>query len=225
MTNTLIIKFKNDLAYRETALFRGAIIGAVGDGCPGLFHNHVDEGFRYSYPLIQYKRIGGKAAIVCIGDGCDEIGAFFGSGGFRLRLGEDREETFEIAGITPHRTLIQAWDEGFSYYLRDWLPLNSDNYKQYQQMEGVAERAQMLERMLVGNILSACKGMGIRIVRPIEAKLLQIDTPRKVYYKGVPWMSFGGEVRCNVSLPDYIGLGKGASLGHGTIVRKYEDKQ
>jgi hypothetical protein len=34
-------------------------------------------------------------------------------------------------------------------------------------------------------------------------------------------MSFDAEFKTNVSLPDYIGLGKGVSLGMGTVVRKY----
>ena len=223
-TNTLIIRFKNDLSPHEVPMFRGAVIAAVGKGCPELFHNHEGDGFRYRYPMIQYKRIGGKAAIVCIGDGCNEIGAFFSNCNFRMRIGEGREELFEIASVIPHRTQVQPWNDAFTYYLRNWLPLNTENYQLYQKMEGVVEHTQLLERMLIGNILSACKGLGSTVERNIEAKLLQVDAPRKVYYKGVGLMSFSGEVKCNVSLPDFIGLGKGASIGHGMMVRKYIKK-
>lgn len=222
MINTLIVKFKNSLSYREVPSFRGAVIRTIGSDCNELYHNHQGEGFRYRYPMIQYKRIGGKAAIVCVGEGCDEIGTFFNNSNFCLRIGNDREEEFEIASIVPHRTLVQVWNESFPYYIHDWLPLNSENYKVYQQTEGLVERTQMLERIMVGNILSACKGLGVQIKQEITCQITQLGIPHKVYYKGVPWMGFGGEMKCNVSLPDYIGLGKGASMGHGVVVRKYE---
>ena len=65
--NTLLIRFQNEIANNEVAMFRGAIINAV-DNSDVLFHNHTDgDGFRYAYPLIQYKRINRKAAITCIG--------------------------------------------------------------------------------------------------------------------------------------------------------------
>jgi len=49
------------------------------------------------------------------------------------------------------------------------------------------------------------------------AKITQLDEPRTQYYKGVRLLSFDAEFKTNVSLPDYIGLGKGVSLGMGTI--------
>ena len=40
-----------------------------------LFHNHEpDERLRYRYPLIQYKRIHRKAAIICVGVGVSAFG-------------------------------------------------------------------------------------------------------------------------------------------------------
>ena len=61
----LVIRFKNEISLLEIPFFRGAILHALHGEANVLFHNHVDESsFRYSYPLIQYKRIQGKAAIV-----------------------------------------------------------------------------------------------------------------------------------------------------------------
>lgn len=217
---TLIIRFANEIRQQDLRFFRGAVIAAVGQSDSTLFHNHDGEGFRYRYPLIQYKRIHKKAAIVCVGEGCDEIGAFFSRSDFRLQLGNQAEQLFEIEMVTPHRTVVQTWNDGFVYYINNWLPLNKENYQSYQQLEGIADRAQMLERILTGNILSACKGFGITIEGHIENKILQLDAPHPSIYKGVSWTNFDAVVRSNVSLPDYIGLGKGASLGHGIITSR-----
>lgn len=220
MLNTLTIRFNNPISYREIPLFRGAIISAVGENCSELFHNHSAEGYNFRYPMIQYKRIQGKAAIVCVGQGTEEIGAFFSAGNFRLRIGDDREETFEVDAVLPRRTMVQVWDGEFRYYLRDWLPLNPDNHKRYQSADSIVERTQILEQVLIGNILSACKGLGITIEREIICRMISVDPPRKVYYKGQPMMSFSCEFKSNITLPDFIGLGKGASMGHGVVYRQ-----
>lgn len=216
--NTLVIRFKNRIFQSEIPFFRGAIIAAVGDKCSNLFHNH-DDGFRYSYPMIQYKRIGGQAAIVCVGQGVEEIGAFFRNSNFSLRLGDKPAIDFEIESIIPHRTLVQLWDDNFHYRLHDWLPLNPENHQKYMQLEGMVERTQMLEKILVGNILSACKGLGIHVEGEIVCKMLHTDEPRVTHFKHIPYMSFNAEFKCNLSLPSYIGLGKGASMGHGIVTQ------
>ena len=220
MLNTLIIKFNNAINYNEIPLFRGAVIGAIGSECNELFHNHRGDGYRYSYPMIQYKRIRGCAAIVCVGQGTEVIGAFFNTGHFIFKLGELREEKFVIDMIKTRRTEVQVWDEDFRYTLRDWLPFNSENYHRYIVCEGIVERTSLLEQIWVGNVLSMCKGLGISVEREIKCKIVSLNEPRKVYYKGVPMMSFSCELTSNITLPDHIGIGKGASMGHGIIVRQ-----
>lgn len=58
---TLTIITEADINQQEIPLFRGAVIKSLGEDANLLFHNHItDNQFRYSYPLIQYKRLGGK---------------------------------------------------------------------------------------------------------------------------------------------------------------------
>lgn len=219
--NTLLIRFQNEIANNEVAMFRGAIINAV-DNSDVLFHNHTDgDGFRYAYPLIQYKRINRKAAITCIGEGTEAIGKFFSSCNFDVVLG-NRNMTLEVESVRAHKTLVQVWDSVFTNHLRKWLPLNQENYRKYEALDSIVERYAFLERLLTGNILSFAKSMGVYFDKQVECKITSADEPRIVNYKGVKMMSFDVEFKTNVSLPDYIGLGKGVSLGFGTVVRMYE---
>ena len=73
---TLIIRFANPIRSKEIPFFRGAVIQSL-EQKNILFHNHTENGFRYSYPLIQYKSLGGKAAIVCVDNGTEAIGEIF----------------------------------------------------------------------------------------------------------------------------------------------------
>ena len=79
-TKLLTILFSNSLRFNEIPLLRGGIIHMVeretGD-VNLLFHNHMEESYRWRYPLVQYKQIDGKAAMVCIGEGIDAVQEFF----------------------------------------------------------------------------------------------------------------------------------------------------
>ena len=220
----LIIRFENEINSNEIECFRGAILQLIGQDNI-LFHNHLGENkYNYNYPCIQYKRIGGKAAIVCIEEGTEAIGQFFAAGSFNVRIGE-REVTLEVERIQAHQTLVQVWENMFTYRIRKWLPLNQENYAKYLALDSLAEKYAMLEKLLTGNILSFAKGVGIHFEKQVECKITEIDEQRLITYKGVKMMAFDAEFKCNVSLPDYIGLGKGVSLGMGMVVRKYDNKK
>ena len=213
----LYVRFANELQTNEIELFRGAILAKLQDASV-LFHNHIKDNFRYSYPLIQYKRIAKKAAIVCIEEGTEAIGQLFSTGDFQFQLGE-RPVQMEITSIKAQQTLVQIWNSQFSYHLHRWLPFNEENYRIYQTLEGLAERYAFLEKKLIGNILSFAKGVGIHFEQEVICKIIDVEEPYWILYKGVRLMAFNICFKSNVSLPDYIGVGKGVSLGNGTIYR------
>ena len=80
-TDILYIQFANEISQKEIPMFRGAVLHSM-ESCPVLFHNHLGDKFRYAYPLIQYKRIKGKAAIVFVGKGVESFQEFMISGRF-----------------------------------------------------------------------------------------------------------------------------------------------
>ena len=218
----LIIRFNNEIAFSEVPLLRGAVLNAMGDDVALLFHNHMEDGFRYAYPLIQYKRINKKAAIVCVGDGVDTIAQLFSDSSFDIKLG-DRPLLLEIERINPIRPMIQVWDTTFKYRLRNWLALNSDNYIRYSEIEEYSERILFLEKVLIGNLLSFAKGLGITLDKEILCKILSINEPRLCIVKGIKMMSFDVDFKTNVSIPNFVGLGKHVSIGYGTVVRIVEN--
>ncbi len=217
--NVFLIKFKNEIAFTEIPLLRGAVLNLLGSDAELLFHNHTsDTTFRYSYPLIQYKRIRKKAAILCIGEGVETIGKLLNAQDYEISLG-NRSLRLDIENISPKRNIVQTWDSTFHYYLTNWLALNSTNYQEYMAMDNLSDRIDLLERILVGNLLSFAKGVGIEIEQQIICKLISFEEPRLVKVKGVKVMSFNCEFTTNMSLPDYMGIGKHASIGYGTVVK------
>ena len=189
-----------------------------------LFHNHIDDDkFRYSYPLIQYKRIGGKAAIVCIEEGVDIIGQFLTETDGIIKIGE-REVSCNTRQMQPARLLIQIWEDSFKYHISRWLPLNAKNYQLYQTTEGLVERISLLENILKGNLLSMLKGLDIHLEHELIVKITNISDPYILYNKGVGMTAFNADFNCNLTIPNNVGVGKSASVGYGIVHLAKKDK-
>lgn len=219
-TKVLILKFNNSITHEEIPLFRGAI-NALMQPADILFHNHEEDGkYSYKYPLIQYKRINGKAAIVCVGEGTNAIGKLFFENQFDVQLG-DRKASLEVESVNASQSIIQIWQDAFTYRIHRWLPLNKENYKEYCEMEGIAERCTFLEKKLVGNILSLGKRLDVFFENRVACTITELDGPYGVWLKDVKLMGFDATFKTNVSLPDFVGLGKSVSLGMGTVTRKH----
>lgn len=217
----LTIRFNNEISAGEISLFRGAVNAAMGGEANILFHNHRDDSFRYSYPLIQYKRIGKQAAIICISSGTDVIGQFLAADSEVMMLG-DREIRLEIDSIVPRQIMVQTWNSKFTYNLKRWLPLNSENYRTYQCLDSLTEKIELLEKILTGNLLSLAKGLEIKVTEQIFVKIKKIEEPYLLRNKNVKLMAFDLEFVTNMSIPNFVGLGKNASIGFGTVTQKTE---
>lgn len=214
---TLTVITDAEIHQNEIPLFRGAVIHSLGEHPNVYFHNHLDDDkFRYSYPLIQYKRLEKKAAIVCVEEGVDIIGQFLTEVNGTLTIGE-RQVTCNTGTILPARILVQTWQEMFNYHISRWLPLNSKNYQLYQNLEGVVEKTTFLENILKGNLLSMLKGLNIHLEKELVLKITDISEAYLLYNKGVKMMAFNADFNCNLSIPNNIGIGKNASIGCGIV--------
>lgn len=211
------VLFDTKIASAEIPYFRGSVI-RLSEG-NALFHNHCAEGFHYAYPLVQYKRIKGCAALMGINQGAEALAELFGGRpSLSFSLG-NRQTVMNVAVIRSEKFAVVCDEVSRAYAISRWLPLNGTNYRIYQQTESLAERISMLEKILVGNILSFAKGVGIFFERPVICRVQQLEASGLVDYKGVELMSFSARFSCNVSLPEDIGLGKSASMSNGIVKR------
>lgn len=212
---SLLVIFENEISGHLISSFRGAIIARVGRD-HRAFHNHDEDKLIYKYPTIQYKVIHNNASLLCLGEGVDEIHHFFGLRSWDISL-QGTPVTLKIDRLDLNTVNLNVWDKMFRYSIRNWLALNTDNYKKYQGITGLVERTAFLEKLLTGNILSFAKGIGWHIEKPVKVEIQSIRGQKMTKYKGVPLMAFDMDFRSNVFLPNYLGLGKSASHGYGVI--------
>lgn len=218
MSNIHIVKtvFEEYIEPRDLSRFRGVMIRLSGDS--ELFHNHQGAtGYHYSYPKIQYKLIDGRAAVVGINEGAEALLQMFsGCRCIACWLGY-REAMLHVAYVEESNCEITLTKEFHKYRITDWLPLNSRNYEQFSQADGMINQLVLLEKILTGNILSAAKGLGVYFDSRVVCRIDSLDYDGPTTYKGVDLMNFTASFRTNVVLPQWIGLGKSSSLNHGTI--------
>lgn len=222
---TLTVFFDTEISYKEIPLFRGAVLKSIGDKADVLYHNHTGEHtLRYAYPLIQYKRLGRRAAIVCVEDGADVIGQFLSESSGKLMIGE-REVSCDLSRVSPTRMLMQTWNSPMQYHLSRWLPLNPRNYARYQMLDSLAERILLLEGILKGNLLSMLKGLGIFLETELTVKITRLSDSYLLYNKGVGMTAFDADFCTNLSIPNNLGIGKNASIGFGVVHQERSEKK
>lgn len=217
---TLLIQFSPLLSLEEVPLFRGAVLHALSQDTDVLLHNHTTDNYNYACPLVQYKSIDTKAAIFCIGEGVKMMSKLMRVCNLKVSLGH-RQTPLNVEKVTPGETDIQV-EQAHIYHLSDWLPLDDDNDRKFLRLRTDEDRQAFLERILVGNILSATKSLNIQITEKIECSILHLDRYHLQPWKNVKMRSFDVDFACNVTLPDYLGLGKHASFGFGNL-RRYEE--
>jgi len=211
----LQVHFENEIDPWEVAAFRGAVIETAGKEHV-LFHNHKDDTFIYSYPLIQYKSIRRKPVLMSIDQGIEEIHHFFENIQTGILLNGKPYE-LKIEKLNMNQFTMQVWDKMWDYRIDNWLALNKENYIKFNETEAMADRIQLLEKTLKGNILSFAKGIGWEVDKEIKLHIKNMREPKTISYKGNKLSSFSLVCSTNVFLPNYIGLGKGVSTGFGVV--------
>lgn len=216
---TLYLILKTDRPVKEEATQLRGYLGNEFSEYP-ILHHHTDVPV-LTYPRVQYKMIGGTPSIFGIEEGADVIKKISGDID-ELRLFGSRYEVLEKTMI-ERSTEVDIIQKPVKYhFLSPWLALNSKNYDKYSSIKEWKEKKEFLNNILVGNILSMAKGLGIVVERHLYVHSM-ID-PVKTRYKGVAMTGFEGEFRVNFALPEFCGVGKGVSQGFGTIKGEGESR-
>lgn len=214
---TLLVKFENNLKPRDVPAFRGAVIEKVGREHL-LFHHHIDDQqFLFRYPLIQYKSIYRQSAILCLGDGVDEIHKLFNKSTWEINL-KGQKMDLAIDKLDLGNVMLNVWEKSYVYHLYNWFALSEKNYERFKTVNSQIDRIEMLEKILTGNLLSFAKGVDWHIEKEIKIRIDKVTRTKNLKFKNAYLLAFDLDFSSNVFLPNYIGLGKRASHGYGMVV-------
>jgi hypothetical protein len=213
---TLRLTLKSDRPVEEAATkLRGFFATRFNEYA--LLHQHIDvDKLLYKYPRIQYKILGGTALVLGIEEGAEVLKEIYDKYDV-IQLGENAYTIVE-RGLTLKEEEFGISTELISYeFITPWIALSQDNYQRYLESKREARR-ELLRRTLIGNILSASKGLDYVVLEEIKVGIGRLQR-RKCELKGTPFIGFLGEFMVNFAVPDYMGLGKSVSRGFGTVRR------
>ena len=192
--------------------------GAIGNfefGNP-LFHHHkANGGTVYQYPLIQYKIIAGEAWILGLSEGADSLASLD-------LLDKDLTLAKRSYHITKQETSYSMVEFGWCnsplvyVFCTPWIALNQKNYESYHRMPHPLKRRRLLERILVGNLLSFSKGVGHSVQNLIDVEFLELRDV-KTRLKGNIMLGFKGVFCASFRIPELWGIGKSTARGFGTV--------
>ncbi|GAB6183803.1 CRISPR-associated endonuclease Cas6 [Thermodesulfovibrio hydrogeniphilus] len=193
---------------------RGAIAGLYPNEI--LLHQHYEDGLvKYRYPLVQYKYINKRCLIIGIEAGAKLLNDLSLVGKTILLFNDKyriikRDILFQEVSFGITETIL-------SYsFLTPWLALKEKNYEQYQKLGTWQKRKALLEKILIGNLLSISKSLGYTVPEPIKVDIINLKEIQ-TSLKGTPMLGFLGTFTVNFEIPDYWGIGKSVSRGFGTV--------
>jgi hypothetical protein len=181
-----------------------------------MLHRRKGQESVFAYPRVQFKSLGHSLLVVGLQEGagfveehCAVPELTLGSRKLKVWqcLVQRREEQF---GPTEERVLYR--------FLTPWLALNKENYRAYKEHDAIDARMELLGRVLVGNILSAARSLGLDVEHRLGAEVVLNELG--VTLRGEPMTGFTGNFSTNFAIPDYVGLGAGAGRGFGTVRRR-----
>lgn len=222
-TRYLHIVFSEPIQAYDIPKFRSAVI-EKSKRESDLFHNRTEDNkYLYRYPLIQYKVTDKKASLICLNEATDDIHYLLRQRSFDFRIG-DKQLKYEIDDVRLKYERIQTWDNSFNYNIHNWIALNQDHFREYQQKQSLLERLHMLEELLIKHLGIFMEAMQADTPIPLELRIQELKSEKYIEYKDVFHLTFSINFSCNLSIPNYIGLGKGVSVGFG-IVKKLGDSR
>jgi hypothetical protein len=198
----------------DAAKLRGFFAASFNEHA--LLHQHITDKLIYKYPLIQYKMLDGSPIVLGINEGAQVLREIYDKFD-EIKLGESKYSIME-RGITLKSEEFGCSEEIFSYcFITPWLALSQQNYPKYINASR-EERRDLLRRILVGNILSASKGLGYVAKEHIR---LEVGAMRDeiCLLKGTKVTGIRGEFTTTFAIPDLLGLGKSVSRGYGAVDR------
>ena len=232
VVKTLKATYDIPLLPHQLHKWRGAIAEHAGWE-DERFHNHIGakERVHYRYPIVCYRVHDGKAGLWAFGEGVEAVQDMLlrSNGVFTM---ENRTYRLQIINFNIKDHILSMWNTTDtisnmpkSYFLKNWLALNEDNFKSWDKLSSLAQRTQMLEQILASNIIAFAKGVKWQLPQRLEVTLLQIRSTHTVQHKGIQMVAFDVSFSANINLPEGLGLGKAVSHGFGVLSALKEKKE
>lgn len=213
--SVLTLVMESPLSESDAPKLRG-YFGNVYANRPEFHHHRADMSLLYEHPLIQYKVIGGAGIVTGLQKGAYLVKAMKSPPS--LLIGRHEVAVMNSSLVTGEIPIGVCNGQRDYQFVKPWLALNQENHIKYEKA-AENERSALLQRILVGNLLSMAKAIQLTAKDRIEVELGSLEST-EVQVKSIAAIGFTGGFRANFDLPNLWGIGKMTARGFGTIVAR-----
>ncbi len=232
----LRLVFDSSIEPWEISAFRAAVMDYMGWGYDGLPAPEDGGSTRavqkgpdpaglpanpFPYPLAQFKMLHNhgryQPMLLCLGPRAGAVRKLFRNANQDSVLVNRHAYSMNIAEARVYRFRLQAGIGLSNYNLFKYQALNPENYRRFQQLDGESQKLAFLEKLLASHILTFAGGVGWLARAPIAISGLHILREQQVSCHNISFHCFDLNFRCNLFLPEYIGLGNDVAKGFGVV--------
>jgi hypothetical protein len=173
-------------------------------------------GFIHRYPVLQCKQMRTGLIVIGIGQGA----------GYLFRFAHDQsmlgcgESTCRITARDPavRSEPFGMADTSVTYeFLTPWLALNQQHAKKFYELNGKLQRDAFMQKLLVAQLHTLAKSLDYGVTAPVSCEAKVRFRRDRISRENM--MVFYGTFSTNLTIPDYLGIGRSVSQGYGTIKR------
>lgn len=176
------------------------------------FHHHDDNPYRY--PLIQYKRIDNQLLVLGIDRFADVVKKQVPT----LQQICLKSTKIPISNIIISQTTHVMADDITQYrFCSPWLALNQENNVKFHSLDGQFHK-KLLEKILTGNLLTMTRGLDYKVDYDLYVKINRFSRVPVIAHEN-NFLGFYCSFLTNLSIPQYVGVGKSVSKGFGILER------
>ncbi len=213
---SIALTFSLPLRGRQISRWRGAFIEMAG-WKESLLHNHdEDTGLHYRYPQVQYRAYNGKAGIFAINQGVEAMQRVLSQADWTVNWNRQQQQ-LQIEDLRMYQHQLTFTENMPRYQLKNWIALNGENYKKWQQSPGMVGKAALLQRLLENHLMACLWSLGWSPEKRVVIQLENQERVKNITYHGNPLVAFDMSFSANIELPNGLAIGKGVSHGFGTI--------
>jgi len=184
-----------------------------------LIHNHDQQTGKsiYRYPLIQFKIIDNIPCVVALTDKAVQVFTEIFMGLDEIII-DGRNIPVNEKDLKIETVEFGFSKETFMYdFITPWIGLNQRNFLVYINLKTRQGQKDLLKRILIGNILSMSKYLGLQLDQSQQIHVDLQFQQTKATLKGRQMIGFKGKFKTNFMIPDFMGLGKSVSRGFGSV--------
>jgi len=209
----------------QVNIFRGNVLREYHDN--DLFHNHnKDEKGSPSnkYSLVQYRVKDKKCYILLLTEKPFENISHWMMNGY-LKIDNKTYHSKDCNFKNLHDDIIETDEEHDYVFQTPYLPLNSNNYKDYQKLDNPQDKIKFINNRIHSHILGMCSALGYRLKNKIDAKFYFTNDSKlkeKIYpFKDkINQLGVMGGFKTNLYIPNDLAIGKSVSFGYGWLKEK-----